>query len=72
MSDKSFYITCSILLIFVAWIIGFSIHNDIRTDYKVWFNQCIEKGGIPSKYEVIENKNTKREYLCIKPESIIQ
>lgn len=72
MRDETFVITIGILFAIVFLIIGLAIHNDIITDYETFLNQCIKKGGIPSKYEVIENKNTKREYLCIKPESIIQ
>lgn len=71
MSEKAFYITTATFLTIVLSIIGIVLYKE-NNNYDVWLNQCIQKGGIPSKYEVIQEKNTKKEYLCIKPESIIQ
>lgn len=72
MRDETFFITIGILLTIVFLIIGFVIHNDTRPNYEVCLNQCKEKGGVPSEYEVKVNKSTHREYLCIKPDAIIK
>lgn len=75
MSDKTFYITIFSFLTVVFLIIGVVLYKDItitQPAHQLWFNQCMEKGGIPSKYEVIVGKTTHKEYLCIKPDAIIQ
>jgi hypothetical protein len=40
--------------------------------HREWVEKCRENGGLPSKYQVMHGKTTDTEYLCIKPESIIE
>jgi|LakMenE01Jun11ns_1017448.scaffolds.fasta_scaffold9643900_2 hypothetical protein len=40
--------------------------------YQEWIVKCRENGGVPSKHQFMNGKYVNTEYLCIKPESIIE
>ena len=64
-----------IFMVIPLIMLGGAMYYDVAVKtpkHQVWIDKCIANGGVPSEYKVLDYKTTDVEYLCIKPENIVE
>jgi hypothetical protein len=66
------YFLCGITIVSIIFLLVFLPLIPAEEQEAIFMQECIAKGGVPSKYSTMVGKTSRSEHLCIKKESIVE
>jgi hypothetical protein len=63
---------CGITIVSIIFLLVFLPLIPAEEQETIFMQECITKGGVPSKYSTMVGKTSRSERLCIKKDNIVE